>query len=513
MTYSPFWLYRHNYMNLFWRVLFIAAFILPVACSSTKQPTPTPFIPTNTPINRQAGQLLDIPLMELAANPANFEGARLRVNGRYQPMPRLICSTNPYRSPATWALTGENLTVHMGSFDEQLRQLLPEDITMTVIGTWRQWQGPVGCGKQAVTRQLWYLDVSEIVSPNPITMRTLTPTVPDTAIEETNLTPTAVPTDTETTPDATTAVTPTTDQFQPTPTETSSDIITSTPTVTQAATTPLPTTGAGTATVTATPTITPTTGTDTDSSTATPTPTPTTGSGSSTGTATPTPTPTSTADLSNAIFIDELAPEDLGFERLDQSQTHIWSIELFSGQEIIASVAAQSNVDVTLSLFAPDGQTLISVQNLASAGQVETISNITATMDGEYELHIKAANNTSGYYVVNISLADFPSLFRGILSYGDVKTVSLSADSYDFWHFYGNAGETVTITVLPSDDQADLAISLWGADGELADSDSIDPGETEIINSFALPEDNIYSIQIKDWDQLNRNYTIRLTQN
>lgn len=513
MKYSPFWLCRHNYMKFFWRVLFIAAFILPVACSSTEQPTPTPFSPTHTPINRQTGQPLDVPLVELAASPANFEGTRLRVNGRYRPMPRLVCSTIPYRSPATWALTGENVMVHMGSFDEQLRQRLPVDITMTVIGTWRQWQGPVGCGKQAVTRQLWYLDVSEIVSPNPITMLTLTPTVPGAATAETDLTPTAVPAETETTPDATTAVTPTTTQRQPTPTEASSNLPTSTPTVTQAAMTPSPTAGIGTATVTTTPTTTPTTGSSTG--TATPTPTPTTGSGSSTGTATatPTPTPTSTADLSNTIFIDELAPEDLGFERLDQGQTHIWSIELFSGEEIRASVAAQSNVDVTLSLFAPDGQTLVSVQNLAAAGQVETISNITATMDGEYELHIKTANNSSGHYVVNISLADFPFLFRGNLSYGDAKTVSLPADSYDFWHFYGNAGETVTITVLPSDDQADLAVLLWGADGELADSDSNVPGETEIINSFTLPANGMYSIQIKDWDQLNRTYTISLAQN
>lgn len=498
-------------MKTICRLILLTGFLLLVACTGSKtQATPTPFAPTHTPpAGRQGGAPLDVSLTELAAAPANFDGVQIRLTGRYRPLPSLICSTRRYQSPATWALASGELSAQMSGFDAQLRRLLPPDLTMTVVGTWQQWQGPVGCGKQAVTRQIWFLNVTEIVSPNPLTMVTLTPGTPgeETEVAEITATPTLDGVDAP----PPTAVTPT-DSAQPTPT---GDDDLATPTLSaypvETAVTPTPTSDES--------------GNDDDDDDASPTPTSSATSDSgATATATPTsgsatnptaaPQASATPDFNEEI-IDALSSFFPGFGQLEQDEIHIWTFDLFTGDEFTISVAAQPEIDVLLSVYDPDGQALVAAQNNAPAGQVETITNVTAGSNGEYELHIRSTNGAPGHYAIILSDNSFSIRSRSILAYGEINNVSLSEDTDDIWYFYGEAGDNVTITIDPSDNQADFLILLSGptSTGYLADVDDTGAGQNEQISNYILPGNGMYVIQVGEIDFAAAAYQIRLTRN
>ncbi len=51
---------------------------------------------------------------------------------------------------------------------EEVLKRLPDGLTMTVEGIWRQYDGPLGCGKEPGDGQAWYLQVERIISPNPL---------------------------------------------------------------------------------------------------------------------------------------------------------------------------------------------------------------------------------------------------------------------------------------------------------------------------------------------------------
>lgn len=47
-------------------------------------------------------------------------------------------------------------------------KILQPGTPMTVEGTWRLYQGPLGCGKGPETGQAWFIEVQQIIQPNPI---------------------------------------------------------------------------------------------------------------------------------------------------------------------------------------------------------------------------------------------------------------------------------------------------------------------------------------------------------
>ncbi|HFQ92944.1 MAG TPA: hypothetical protein ENK32_02965, partial [Anaerolineae bacterium] len=153
--------------------------ILMVACSDEPEATPTPFPPTPTPqAALRKNQAFPVTVQDLLINPEMYRDALVQVTGRYERRPLLVCESaaETYPSPATWALKDENgMVVSAGEYDDTLRALLPDELTMTVTGYWEEWQGVVGCGKQAESTTLWYLKVTDIVSPSPLAQVTLTP--------------------------------------------------------------------------------------------------------------------------------------------------------------------------------------------------------------------------------------------------------------------------------------------------------------------------------------------------
>ena len=253
-------------------ILALLALTWPNLGSANRPLKPLPLAATPETI-AVSGQPQLITFIELNEDPFAFRNQLIRVTGDYTPLDPPGCT--PYSGPRfRWALINDQLQMDAVGYEAILR-LAPANLTLTVDGVWRLYQGPAGCGKEPQSENVWYLEVMRIVQPNPLPNfdrpRTNTTIVGDEAItggdEAGTVTLTPSPT-------STTAVTPT---LLP---------ITTTNTAT-----PSPTATANNNGVT--PTTAVTTPTATHTRTATPTRTPTTDP-LSTPTVTPTPSPTPT---------------------------------------------------------------------------------------------------------------------------------------------------------------------------------------------------------------------------
>lgn len=108
----------------------------------------------------------EISFTQLNDDPASFQDQRLQVSGIYTPLSAPECLD--YTGPVIrWSLVADELQLNATGYEDLLR-LAEEGIEMTVTGTWRLYQGPLGCGKEPVDDIVWYLAVDRILLPNPV---------------------------------------------------------------------------------------------------------------------------------------------------------------------------------------------------------------------------------------------------------------------------------------------------------------------------------------------------------
>lgn len=126
-----------------------------------------PILPTFTlPPGTADYQAHEVGFAELNDDPAAFQNQRLQVSGSYTRMPAPECLD--HSGPAIrWSLVADDLQLNAVGFENLLR-LVEEGIEMTVVGTWRVYRGPVGCGKEPPGGVVWYLEVDRILEPNPL---------------------------------------------------------------------------------------------------------------------------------------------------------------------------------------------------------------------------------------------------------------------------------------------------------------------------------------------------------
>ena len=241
-------------------------------------------VPLDVTLN---GQPLLVDFDALNDNPAEYTNKRIQVSGSFLRLEAEDCEL--FNGPRIqWGLVAEGLQLNARGFEAIVLPIVSPGTPMTLQGIWRRYPGPAGCGKEPPTG-LWYLEVEQIVQPNPLVAGTRTP------VAVLSITPPPFPSVTPTTFGSPTAVgtpipsvtivstvvvgtpssTPTLDGTAVTATATA------TPTSTATGTLATPTSGPGT----------PTGAPGTPTSTATPSGTP----GSGPGTPTPTNPPSVTA--------------------------------------------------------------------------------------------------------------------------------------------------------------------------------------------------------------------------
>ena len=506
-----------------------------LACATAVTGTPTPF-PTEAavvPLPVANSQPITLTIATLLEAPEANENNLIQLTGQYQRRPKLVCEIDPHPSPATWELASGEAVALAGGFDNELRRLLPDGLTMTVEGHWLHWQGPVGCGKRATVMEIWYLQVIRIVDPSPIARVTLTPFLP--GIEIAAVTPgvgTVLPTSPPVGLTATIAITGTV----VTPTLPATDLPTETPEGEATAVPPI-----NTPTLQATTILSPTNTPDAEetpaagTATATPengepapgpTPTPTFGPGTPTltpdpnATATPTPDPNATATSTstpgtgtNIIIKEDLETESLNKDTLAANQIHAWPITLFGTDEVVTVTATTAdNANLVLAIVNEAGNSLVEVNN-SGMGGVETIGQFTLSAPGPYLVHVKTEFGNPAEYALMLLYADSLNfIFKPIITYGfEERDVVLPSDSEHFWHFAGSEGDNILITADP-DDATDVFLELYGPDAERLGPGFISVGDNGFMEQleWQLPEDGLYSIRVGEWNFAAGTYTLTL---
>lgn len=494
-----------------------------IACTAEKRPTPTPFAEDGaveqTP---EPATSLAISITDLAADPEAFANRVVEITGRYQRLPLLICETDAQPAPATWQLQAEDGSIiDVGGFDSQLRSLLPDDLTLTVRGVWQLFEGPVGCGKNAATTQIWYLQVSDILSPSPISQVTLTPIGNASQIAEVG--------------DAT-AVTPTTNEepnpsltatpiegggiSESTPTNantTATEPANSTPTLT--AVTPTGSSGGGgssTATATTTnggggSTATPTFTASATAGSGTVTPTSSSGGG---GNATPTPAILTTAtrnpnDFDNIEF-DDLTSEVPVLELLGAEEAHLWPISFKYDGVVTVTAVSEPTVDLVLEILDP-ADDVVRQANSGGDGALETIAGTQLNVALDYRIRIYNLNGTQGdYCLIFNEEGGFPDKIRGRIAYGETVQDQIEVLAIDYYCFLGAEGEDVNISIVETGSSGDFVLGLFGP----PDFEGIGNVFTsaDIMNAI-LDEDGMYIIGVLNLEADAAGYMLTLDKN
>lgn len=497
-----------------------------VACGTDELPTtPTPFgFGDSEVVVVAAAEATAVPLAELVAEPEAYDGQFVQLSGQYKRLPLLICSGETHPGPATWTLVTladsegddenaerEEIIVAVDGLDSQLRALIDEGSLLTVNGYWRFWEGVVGCGKQAVPSQMWYLKATELVAPVQLARVTAVSTGdesdgdPGTAVATPPVTPTIPITLTPTTAVITATIAPPfetpiveTPFIEPTTVPTTEDdkIETETPTPTIEVQ------------ITGTPPVTGTPGT--------PTNTPPPGS-TSTPTVATTPVATGQPGSYSVIEVDAINPDNgmFGYDTLESWQKQNWPLTLNDSTVITIGVAAEPTMDIAIAVF-DDSDTPLRVQNNAPAGQLEEIQNLPVDPNGTYIVQVYDANGIAGHYFMSIvgNETGLVLLSKGILAYGATRQVTIAEDHNHFWYFYGQAGDVVDITTVAQGDDL-MLLSLYDQRAALLDDEngnSLQYEEEEILD-VTLPETGLYLIWVSEEFSTPASYSITVTKN
>jgi len=148
-------------------ILLLAVLYFLSRCSNQTRPL-KPLRPTATPAAMVAvrGQPVPVGFTELNEDPAAVRDQRIRVSGFYTRLAAAECA-RPKGPNIRWALIADDLQLDALGFEQVLRLVAP-GTSLTVEGIWRLYNGLAGCGKNVSQRQIWYLEVEQIVEPNPL---------------------------------------------------------------------------------------------------------------------------------------------------------------------------------------------------------------------------------------------------------------------------------------------------------------------------------------------------------
>ncbi len=478
--------------------------LLLMGCQSSETLTPTPFPPTpdDGPLGIRASLITPVPavLADVMANPEFYEGAYLQVTGQYFRRPLQVCGSDPHPSPAGWELVTGETRVPAGGFNAQLRQLFPDSITMTVIGRFTQWEGPVGCGKQAVPTEMWFLDVVKIVDPTQLALVTLTPgSASGDLISEDLFTPAA---DSEGFPSEEDVFLPTSPPVAP-PTNAPTRVV---PIETLGAGfTPVATddinvsTPNGTETAVISGTIQASSGTPTSTGTVTNTPQP----GSTSPATNGSPTPVSTVRVGGStvtIKDDTLSELDFRVVSLQSSEIHEWPMSLFFGEEVVISVVGEPAMNIGITIYDED-MNVMKTQDASLAGLPEILFFDPPDMN-DYKVRISERNGVGGGYLLTIGVDPILLNAKGLLTYGLPRGATAYEDQLDYWFFQGQKGDVIEITVS-SEIGADTSALLFTADGD--DLGGLD-------EPITLPDAGWYVIELEELELLQNSYEITVSK-
>ncbi len=210
-----------------------------------------------------------------------------------------------------------------------------------------------------------------------------------------------------------------------------------------------------------------------------------------------------------AVF-DDLDDMNVVNGQLAAGEVHRWTFDVEADDLLTISVGPDASLDIELSVFDEEGDKLAG-RNDNLAGKSETVGDLAITEDGTIYIQIEGETGNSGSYgLVVMNEHSVPIVFMGNLKYEDSVSRSLAAGVQHLWHFQGQAGDVVEITLSTNDD-IDLQFHFFGPDmgDPIEIVDMSGSGESETA-SFTLNQTGFYSIGIKEYSGVEGSYALQL---
>lgn len=440
--------------------------------------------------------VIDVSLADLLDHPAAYKDKNLQVTGTFRIQQTIPCGGVFYHSPATWLLGSGSLEMPAAGPSNMVPDLPVEEVQIKVEGRWKRWIGLAGCGDEAIPAEVWYLETSNVISPEEVALVPVGSDFgqgPPTDVDSPNASPmsngaiattpaqsaVSVPTATLTTGQP--IVTPASQQASP--------VAVLTPTIVQGSETTIPT-----------PTM---------DETATPIP------GSETGTAVLDATSTGSTidDSGSVVSMPTLNLGSLETGHLQDAVNHLWPYAITEVQVINLQIAPEPGLSVGVSISNPNGQMIVE-DGPIQPGQSLILTNVPLTEAGTYEILVSSTPGSSGNYAILIGDDEsYNFVFSGFLDDGDIFDDEMGAESDHFWQFTGDAGQVIDIVVTPKNIE-DLFLRLFGPDGtrlvEFYDLGA--GGEAERLTDYTLTDSGLYSLLVGENDFETAEYTIELSK-
>jgi len=211
-----------------------------------------------------------------------------------------------------------------------------------------------------------------------------------------------------------------------------------------------------------------------------------------------------------AIF-DDLDDKTVVNGQFAVGEVHRWTFDVWVDDLLTISVGPDASLDVKLSVFDEHEDKLLGRDD-QSTGETETVEDLLITADGAIFIQIEGVAGSGGDYALVLmdEFSESAILFMGNLEYEDSVSRSLATGVQHLWHFQGQTGDVVEITLSTNDD-IDLQFHFFGPDmgDPIAIVDNFETGESETA-SFTLNQTGFYSIGIKEYSGVEGSYALQL---
>jgi len=199
--------------------------------------------------------------------------------------------------------------------------------------------------------------------------------------------------------------------------------------------------------------------------------------------------------------------------RLDSGVKDVWTFSVT--EPVYASITinpAADNLDLTMNLFDPLGQTISSLDN-GYAGDIETVTDLFLNQNGVYIVEVSDFFGEGGSYQLVLSQADSPQFGGGgHIELGQGIQSDIGVNGRQYWTFEGAAEALVSIVVEP-DVSFDAVLTLYGPDGaELAGLDEGFSGDAEVLAGLELPVTGEYTIMVGSFGLNGGSFTLSLDE-
>ncbi|KAA3655077.1 MAG: hypothetical protein DWQ04_33730 [Chloroflexi bacterium] len=212
-------------------------------------------------------------------------------------------------------------------------------------------------------------------------------------------------------------------------------------------------------------------------------------------------------------ILGSLGEQDLINGRLESGISDIWTFNSENGRyATITANPEDTNLDLTMSLISPSGQTISTIDN-GFAGDTEVVIDLLLPESGTYLIEIEEFFNAGGRYTLSLVLTDDP-LFNngGRIELGQTIQSDLPAEGKKVWQFIGTANDLVSIVLIP-EGPFDAILELYSPDGiRLVGLDEGFSGDAEVISGYELPLTGEYTIIISSFAGDGGGYSLSLDE-